>query len=127
MLTSDLEHAAQRLGMMLSGSDPVERYREARHRLDADPEARALRDRLEARQAELRARASGGGQPTDEEFDDLLGLQSETHNHPIVRAFLKAEARVKRYLQEVNQDLSRHLGLDFALMSTMHGGDGNPR
>jgi cell fate (sporulation/competence/biofilm development) regulator YlbF (YheA/YmcA/DUF963 family) len=123
MLTSDLEHAAQRLAMMLSGSDPVERYREARRRLDADPAARALLDRFEARRAELRGRASGGVQPTDEEIDDLFRLQSAAQNHPLVRAFLKAEARGKRYLQEINQDLSRHLGLDFSLLGATHAGD----
>lgn len=122
-LTPDIERAAQRLGILLSGSVPMERYREARRRLDADPEARALLDRFEARQAELRGRTNGGVEPTDEEIDDLLLLQSEAQNHPIVRAFLKAEARMKRYLQEIDQDLSRQLGLDFSRLGAAHADD----
>jgi len=113
-LTPELEAAARQLGSLLSESEPLKAYREAERRLDADAEALALLDRLQALEADLRARQSQGQPLSEDDINDLYRLQAEVGNHPTLRALFDAGADLRRYLQEINRELSLLLGLDFA-------------
>jgi cell fate (sporulation/competence/biofilm development) regulator YlbF (YheA/YmcA/DUF963 family) len=114
---ADIMHLARRLGEQLRLCEPIRRYQEAMPLVDADPSAAALLARFETRRAELRERQRHG-EMTDAQLDELIRLQAEVEEHPTLFALISASTVARRFLQEINRDLSALLGVDFAQMAS---------
>jgi cell fate (sporulation/competence/biofilm development) regulator YlbF (YheA/YmcA/DUF963 family) len=111
---ADIMHLAQRLGEHLRECEPVRQYQEAVQRVDADPSAAALLAKFETRRAELREWQRHGQALTDAQLDELIRLQAAVEEQPTLFALLSAATVARRFLQEINRDLSARLDVDFA-------------
>ncbi len=112
-LRPELKQAAQVLGNVLKNTPSLRAYEDASAKMVADAQATALLDELERVQSDIRVRQSNGG-VTQADITHLRELQLQVQTHPTISAFLEAQQEATAYLPQVNQEISRLLGIDFA-------------
>lgn len=112
----DLLMATESLAETLLHSEPIRDYHQAKACLDADPEARALLERLASAQNEFRIRQSNGGL-TQADIDSLRDLQRQVQANNLIIRFAETQQAAIAYLPEVNKEISQLLGFDFAGMA----------
>jgi cell fate (sporulation/competence/biofilm development) regulator YlbF (YheA/YmcA/DUF963 family) len=115
-IPSALQTAAQTLCDSLRASELFLRYQKARSRLDADPGARDLLDRLSEAQAGVRQRQANGG-VTQSDIDTLRELQSRAQDDPAVMEFSGSQQGAIYFLQEINAEITELLGINFASLA----------
>jgi len=116
-LPPDLQEALDALAENLAQSEPLVLYRQAQARLDADPQARTLLERLSAAQADLRARQGRGGTINQADIDNLRALQRQVQTDHTIMDYARAQQAAIAYLPEVNYEISQLLGVDFAALA----------
>ncbi len=119
-LPPNVSNATRRLADALNRADPIETYRDAQARLEADPQATALLDQLAAAQADLRVRQSDGT-VTQANIDHARALQSQVQANSTIMSYVEAQQAADTYLVEVNLTISQLLGIDFASLARTCG------
>ena len=97
-------------------AEPIQRYYQAKARLDADPQAGALLARFSAAQADLRFRQSRG-QVAQADVNQLRALQREVQSNRAIMDYAETQQMAMAFLPEVNLEISELLGLDFASLA----------
>ncbi|RME74859.1 MAG: YlbF family regulator [Chloroflexi bacterium] len=105
--------ATERLASTLAQTEPIAAFRQARQRLEANPEAQNLLQQLINLQADLRRRR----QVDPAELERLRTLQHEVQANAVIMAYLEAQQTAMSYLPQVNQEISQWLGIDFAALA----------
>ncbi len=119
-LPPNVANATRRLADALKRADPIETYRDAQARLEADPQATTLLDQLAAAQADLRVRQSDGT-VTQADIDRARALQSQVQANSTIMSYVEAQQGADTYLVEVNLAISQLLGIDFASLARTCG------
>src|SRR5512141_472606 len=100
-LPPNVSNATRRLADALKRVDPIETYRDAQARLEADPQATALLDQLAAAQADLRVRQSDGT-VIQADIDRARALQSQVQANSTIMSYVEAQQAADSYLVGVN-------------------------
>lgn len=102
--TTELLLGAYQLADQINESDEVKRYLECRRRLQKDPEAqRIIKEFQQIKDQYEEAKRFGIFHPNYHEAKEkALNFQKEMHNHPTIRAFLKAEEELDSLLHEIS-------------------------
>lgn len=108
--------ATQTLAQNLLASEPFMRYRQAKQRLDADAQARALLDGLSQAQANLR-KAQANGAVTQADVQALRDLQTQMHENRAIVEYAASQQEAATFLREINAEISQLLGINFALIA----------
>lgn len=111
-----LREVTEGLGESLAGAEPIVAFREAKARLDADPHARELLERLAETDADLRRRQADGTL-TKADIDRAREVHVEASSDPSIGDLVAAQQAAVAYLPEVNLLISDLLGWDFAAMA----------
>jgi len=112
--------AAERLATTLAGAEPIAAYRQAKKRLEADPDAGELFERFQSLQADLRVRQARGT-ITQADVTRLRTLQRAVQSNRLIMDYAETQQSAQAYLPEVNQEISQLLGFDFARFAKPSG------
>jgi len=108
--------AVERLATTLAGAEPIAAYRQAKKRLETDPDAGELLERFQSVQADLRVRQARGT-ITQADVTRLRTLQRAVQSNQLIIEYAEAQQAAMAYLPEVNQEISQLLGIDFASLA----------
>ena len=114
-IPSKLLGATQTLAATLAQAEPIVAYRQACDRLDADPVARGLLERVATAQTDLRRRQAGGTL-TETHLNQLRALQRQAQLNQVIMDYITAQQAAMAYLPDVSMEISRLLGVDFGTL-----------
>lgn len=114
-ISPQLLDATHSLAAALVQAEPIAAYRAARQRLDADPAARGLLERVAAAQADLRVRQTRGTL-AEADLDQLRALQRQAQANEAIMNYIAAQQAAMAYLPDVSQEISQLLGVDFGAL-----------
>ncbi len=112
-LSPQLQEATDSLINNLLASEAFVRYQSAHARFKADQEACDLMDQLAKLQARLRQKHATG-EVNQAEIDSLRLLQQRVQRNPVIMAYAQSQEEAVNFLREVNGEISRLLGMNFA-------------
>jgi cell fate (sporulation/competence/biofilm development) regulator YlbF (YheA/YmcA/DUF963 family) len=112
----DLMVATDQLAEAIKQSEPMRRYQQAQADLEADAQASTILEQLTAVQVELRQRQMNG-RLTQADIQQARALQSEAQTNGLIMAFVQTQQQAMASLNEVNDEISQLLGLNFAALS----------
>ena len=104
-LSDELEQTAQALGQSLRATEDAQAYLQAQARVQADPEASPLDERLSGLYQELLARQRAGEQLAQAEVDEFYALRSQAQSQPLIAERDFALSQLKSYLAQAALDL----------------------
>ena len=113
MLNPELQKAAESFVSSVCSAAEYDAYVQAHTAFQRDPDLRGVRKRFNERSAELQTRQSRGTL-TQEEIDELRGLQSALNAHPVTTRYIHTRQALVAALQECNRALGLELRFDFA-------------
>jgi cell fate (sporulation/competence/biofilm development) regulator YlbF (YheA/YmcA/DUF963 family) len=116
-LTRDLQEATDNLAENLLRAEPILAFRRAKSRLDTDGEASGLLGRLSAAQTGLRA-LQARNDVSQADLERVRSLQRAVQADTTIMGFAEAQKTATDYLTEINQEISRMLGFDFAALAS---------
>jgi cell fate (sporulation/competence/biofilm development) regulator YlbF (YheA/YmcA/DUF963 family) len=116
-MLEELENAARALGMALSASEPVQRYRQAVAECETDSQASELEAQLYAMYDELISRQQRGEIISRNEVEAFNALKRRVYQQPRIREREAALMDVKRYFVQIADEINFPLGVDFALLA----------
>ena len=116
-LSDELEQTAQALGQSLRATEDAQAYLQAQARVQADPEASPLDERLSGLYQELLARQRAGEQLAQAEVDEFYALRSQAQSQPLIAERDFALSQLKSYLAQAALDLSNNLGVDYTALA----------
>ncbi len=119
-LPANLLAVTEELANHLLASEPFTAYHAAHGRFNADPEARALLQRLSQSQAELRQKQARQT-VTQSDVDHLKALQSAVQADRTIADYARTQQVAIGFLREINQEISELLGIDFAALAKRSG------
>ncbi|MDI3328594.1 MAG: YlbF family regulator [Alicyclobacillaceae bacterium] len=97
---------AHALARAIQQSEWYRNLKEARERLNADPDARRMADDVRRRAMELQIKKLGGQGVTAEEEEQFRKLREVAFLHPAVRAYLEAESRFSVFMEDIQRILA---------------------
>jgi cell fate (sporulation/competence/biofilm development) regulator YlbF (YheA/YmcA/DUF963 family) len=112
----ELYEATDGLIQNLLASEPFLAYHQSQVRLDSDPQARALLERLSALQSGLRRKQTNGG-VTQAEIEELRAVQDQVQANATILAYAQSQQEAVNFLREINQEISQLLGVNFASLA----------
>jgi cell fate (sporulation/competence/biofilm development) regulator YlbF (YheA/YmcA/DUF963 family) len=112
----DLMAATDRLAEAIKQSEPMRRYQQAQADLEADVQASNILEQLTAVQIDLRQRQMNG-RLTQADIQQARALQNEAQANGLIMAFVQTQQQAMASLNEVNDEISQLLGLNFAALS----------
>jgi cell fate (sporulation/competence/biofilm development) regulator YlbF (YheA/YmcA/DUF963 family) len=115
-LPHEILMAAEKLADAILHEGPVAAYKQAKARLDANPEARELLESFLRTQSDLRVRQSRNA-VTQSDVDQLRALQRQVQSNRIIIDYAETQQAAIAYLPSVNQEISQLLGVDFASLA----------
>lgn len=115
-LPENISSAVDQLADAVLRSQPIADYQQAKARLDADPEALELLDRLSKAQSDLRMRQARNA-VTQTDIDQLRAIQRQVQSNRRIMDYAKTQQAAVAYLPTVNQEISMLLGIDFAALA----------
>ncbi len=115
-LPENISYAVDQLAAAVLGAQPIADYQQAKARLDADPEARELLDRLAKAQSDLRVRQAQNA-VTQADVDQLRAIQRQVQSNRRIMDYARTQQAAVAYLPVVNQEISQLLGVDFASLA----------
>ncbi len=116
ILPAEVQEALDVLELRLLNAEPIVALGRAQAQLDANEEASNLIERLSAAQADLRARQGRNG-VVQADVEKVRALQRAAQSNRIIMNWLEAQQAANAYLPEVNEEISRFLGVDFAALA----------
>jgi cell fate (sporulation/competence/biofilm development) regulator YlbF (YheA/YmcA/DUF963 family) len=105
--------AVERLAAGLRQSEPLAAYYQAEANLHADAASVELLERFMSAQNHLR-RQQANGSLTQADMERLRLLQTQVRANTLIMAYAQSQQEALAYLPEVNYEISRLLGFDFA-------------
>jgi len=109
---SRVEELSAELGAAIAETPEYERFEEAKEAVENDEEAQeAIGEFEEFREEFMLARQTG--EATQDDLRELQRRQEQLHNIPIMTEFLQAQNELELRLQEINEDISAPLKVDF--------------
>jgi len=115
-LPRELDQATNNLIENLCASEPFWAYQQAQARINADPPACALLERLATLQAELR-RTPGRNTVTQSDLDELRAVQIQVQTNTLIMTYAQSQQNAVNCLREINQEISQLSGIDFAALA----------
>lgn len=115
-LPDEILTSAEQLAAAILGAEPIAVYKQAKARLDGNPEALELLERFLRTQSDLRARQSRNA-VTQSDVDQLRSLQRQVQANRIIIDYAETQQTAIAYLPLVNQEISQLLGMDFASLA----------
>ncbi len=115
-LTPDLVEAIEALAENLLASEPFAAFDQAYARFSPDPKASGLMRDLTQSQTSLRARQSNGSL-SQADIAQFRILQAEVQDNQLITGYIQAQNEAIAYLQQINQEISQWLGMDFAALA----------
>jgi cell fate (sporulation/competence/biofilm development) regulator YlbF (YheA/YmcA/DUF963 family) len=112
----DLMAATDRLAEAIKQSEPMRHYQQAQADLEADEQASNILEQLTAVQIELRQHQMNG-RLTQADIQQARTLQNEAQANGLIMAFVQTQQQAMASLNEVNDEISQLLGLNFAALS----------
>ena len=112
----DLYEATDSLIQNLLASEPFLAYHQSKARLESDPQARGLLERLSALQSGIR-RKQTSGDITQVEIEELRAVQHQVQANTTIMAYAQSQQEAVNFLREINQEISQLLGMDFASLA----------
>jgi cell fate (sporulation/competence/biofilm development) regulator YlbF (YheA/YmcA/DUF963 family) len=112
----DLMVATDWLAEAIKQSEPMRRYQQAQAALEADEQASNILEQLTAVQIDLRQRQMNG-RLTQADIQQARALQNEAQANGLIMAFVQTQQQAMASLNEVNDEISQLLGLNFAALS----------
>jgi cell fate (sporulation/competence/biofilm development) regulator YlbF (YheA/YmcA/DUF963 family) len=112
----DLMAATDQLAEAIKQSEPMRYYQQAQADLKADEQASTILEQLTAVQIELRQRQMNG-RLTQADIQQARTLQNEAQTNGLIMAFVQTQQQAMASLNEVNDEISQLLGLNFAALS----------
>jgi cell fate (sporulation/competence/biofilm development) regulator YlbF (YheA/YmcA/DUF963 family) len=119
-LPPELLAATTALAENLACALPIVTYHQAEANLRADREAAALLDRYSQGLAAWREHEARG-EATAGEIQSMRKLQSEVRSNPTLAEVARSQQVATAFVREINGQISRLLGLDFAALSRRAG------
>jgi cell fate (sporulation/competence/biofilm development) regulator YlbF (YheA/YmcA/DUF963 family) len=113
VLSAHLEEATQSLIEHLRASEIFIRYQKTSARMNEDQEAQDLLEQLTKSQSHMRQKQSRG-EVNQTEVDALRLLQERVQRNSIIMDYAQAQQEVINFLQEMNGEMSKLLGINFA-------------
>ena len=113
--------ATSSLAENLAQSEPILRYKAAAQRLHADPRAMQLLSDLSALQQKVRQQQYAGT-VSQNDLRQLRALQNEAGANDAIQDQFMTEQLAIAFLQEVNQEISQLLNVDFASLARRSSG-----
>ncbi len=121
MSTSIMVEVTTRLAENLAQSEQFLRYRAAEERLNADPKANKLLKGLSGLQQQIRQNQYRNA-VTEKDVRDLRELQNAVAANETIQEYQSAQEQAVLFLREVNQEISRLIGIDFASLARHSSG-----
>jgi cell fate (sporulation/competence/biofilm development) regulator YlbF (YheA/YmcA/DUF963 family) len=115
-LPSTLLTATERLAAAMTSAEPIAEYRQAKARLDNDPQARDLLECVSSAQSDLRMRQVNGN-ISQADLDHLRTLQRQAQSNRVIMYYAESQQAAIAYLPQVNQEISQLIGVDFASLA----------
>jgi cell fate (sporulation/competence/biofilm development) regulator YlbF (YheA/YmcA/DUF963 family) len=115
-LPENISSAVDQLAAAVISAQPIAEYQQAKARLDADPEALELLERLGKTQSNLRTRQAQNA-VTQADVDALREIQRQVQSNRKIMEYAKTQQAAVAYLPAVNQEISMLLGIDFASLA----------
>jgi cell fate (sporulation/competence/biofilm development) regulator YlbF (YheA/YmcA/DUF963 family) len=112
-LSTDIAEATEALGQNLAYSAPFLQYRAAEQAFIADDQAYMLLREFIRFQGELRRRQIQGTF-TAADLEHFAQLQAEVQASVVIAGYFQAQQEVTAYVQELNEEISGLLGVNFA-------------
>ena len=110
--TAEPDRLARELGEAIADLPVYEQFREAKAAVEADEELQAeIREFEQVREEFMLARQTG--EATREDLRELQEAQEDLHDIPKMSEFLQAQNELELRLQELNEEISGALGVDF--------------
>jgi cell fate (sporulation/competence/biofilm development) regulator YlbF (YheA/YmcA/DUF963 family) len=117
MLDPKVEAAARALATKLKASPAIAAFWQAKAHFETNEQAQSLMTELQEHQQALLQKQQMGTL-TQKDIEPLRRLQSEARDNPIIMAYLRAQQEAQAVLPEVNTELSKLLGYDFARLAS---------
>jgi cell fate (sporulation/competence/biofilm development) regulator YlbF (YheA/YmcA/DUF963 family) len=112
----DLMAATDQLAEAIKQSEPMRHYQQAQADLEADEQASNILEQLTAVQIDLRQRQMNG-RLTQADIQQARALQNQAQANGLIMAFVQTQQQAMASLNEVNDEISQLLGLNFAALS----------
>jgi cell fate (sporulation/competence/biofilm development) regulator YlbF (YheA/YmcA/DUF963 family) len=120
LIPETLYQATQSLADHLAASEPFAHYFQARQAFEVDSDAQSLIKDISSIQGEIRQKQQRG-QVTQEDIDVLRAMQQQAQSNETIMQYANTQQNAVNFLREINQEISRLLGVDFAALSRQTG------
>jgi cell fate (sporulation/competence/biofilm development) regulator YlbF (YheA/YmcA/DUF963 family) len=117
----DLQEATSSLAEKIAHSEPFVHFREATRKMEADQEAMHLLNEYTDMQRKIKAQHDSTT-VEDIDYDWLRAMQSAIAANDTIQEQNNVQVKASTFLQEVNQEISNLLGMDFASLTRRSGG-----
>lgn len=107
-----VDQLATELGTAITDLDVYDRYEEAKAAVEANDEAQERIQKFEQLRQEF-ALARQTGDATQEDLRELQDAQERLHDIPVMEEYLEAQNELELRLQELNEQISAQLAVDF--------------
>lgn len=119
-LSSIMQEATDMFVSHLIASEAFIRYHQAQVSMNTDPQANALLNQLAEMQSEMRQKQASNSL-TKDEIDALRSLQTKARENTVIKEYADSQQEVIRYIREINTEINRLLGIDFASLTRRSG------
>jgi cell fate (sporulation/competence/biofilm development) regulator YlbF (YheA/YmcA/DUF963 family) len=99
----NLYDKAHELARAIRNSQEFQELKQAKEKVDQDPDAKRMLEDFRKRQWDLEAKMMTGNQPTQEERDALQKLHDVIQMHQAIRNYLQAEYRFSVIVGDVQK------------------------
>lgn len=117
-LSQPIANATDNLIIALLQAEPIAAYLKAKAAMDADETTQALLKQYAAEQSEFR-RQQANGTLTQDRINKIRQIQQQVQADPQIAAFVMAQLPARALLDELTEELSSSLGLDFSSLANV--------
>lgn len=114
-MSSEAKEKAKDFAYALKSSPPIERFLNAKKKMEEDRETQKLVALFQKKQRELWLKQRDGTF-TPEDMKTIRELQYKVINNPLIREFSGAQDEAFEFCRSVGEHISRLLGVDFGAL-----------
>ncbi len=115
-MPASLKMATETLIENLLASEAFVRYSRAKMMLEADQNAKSKLEELLTLQAKIRSAQMNGG-VSQQQIEQLRAVQQEVQQNRVIIEYAQSQQAAIEYLREINQEISKLIGIDFASLA----------
>ena len=120
-ISETMLEASSALAEGLAQSEAILGFKAAQAKLQKDNEALRLLKELSEIQQKARTQQSSG-KISESDIISLRALQGSVGSNETIQEYEKSRVKAVLFLQEINQEISELLGLDFAMLTRRSSG-----